>query len=102
MSAVLRARETEDMIRGFEGGAVRWRFATTATRRTSNVFLRMPLWRAFGALQVIDTDQRMFDDGPLTEVRPALRLPLVRRQRLEQRFLRVNRDGASAAGRGAA
>jgi orotate phosphoribosyltransferase len=47
---------------------------------------------------VIDASQRVFDGRPLTKLRPALRLLLVRAERLEQRFLRVHRNRASAAG----
>jgi hypothetical protein len=49
-------------------------------------------------LDVINASERVFDGRPLMAVRPALRLLLVRTERLEQRFLRVNRYGASPAG----
>ena len=58
----------------------------------------MPFVARLRSLNVIDAGQRVFDGRPLTETRPALRLLLVRAERLEQGFLRVNRDGASAAG----
>lgn len=49
------------------------------------------------SLNVIDASQRVLNGRPLAELRPARGLLLMRAERLEQRFLRVNRDGASAA-----
>ena len=50
------------------------------------------------SLNVIDAGQRVFDGRPLPETSPARRLLLVRAERLEQGFLRVNRNRAAAAG----
>jgi hypothetical protein len=44
------------------------------------------------SLKVIDASERVFDRRPLTQTRAALGLLLLCAERLEQGFLRVNRD----------
>jgi hypothetical protein len=54
--------------------------------------LANPFVARFRSLNVIHPRERVFDRRPLAEAGPAVRLVLVRAQRLQQGFLGVNRD----------
>ena len=55
-----------------------------------------------GSLDLVDTRERVLHGGAFAEVGAAIRAPLVSAQGLQERFLRMDRDGAAPASRGRA